>query len=84
MAPKILKFFLVVFDIYTQPWTKLQNEIQKFCFLEQATPKSIVLYERKDKNLNLVVPELICTELQKSIMASFCISNTRPSKVLNY
>ena len=32
MAPKILKFFLVVFDIYTQPWTKLQNEIQKFCF----------------------------------------------------
>ena len=31
-APKLLKFFLVAFDLYTQPWTKLQNEIQHFLF----------------------------------------------------
>ena len=57
MAPKILKFFLVVFDIYTQPWTKLQNEIQKFCFFRtgySASPPpspsapSIEVLEHKD------------------------------------
>ena len=31
-APKLLKFFVVAFDLYTQPWTKLQNEIQHFVF----------------------------------------------------
>ena len=44
----------------------------------------VVLYKRKDKNLSLVGPELICTKLYKSIMAYFCIFNTRPSKVFNY
>ena len=31
-ASKLLKFLLVAFDLYTQPWTKLQNEIQHFLF----------------------------------------------------
>ena len=32
LAPKLLIFLLVTFDLYTQPWTKLQNEIQHFLF----------------------------------------------------
>ena len=74
-------------NVLAQKWPNfgiIGSNITFFAFFVPVTPKSIVLYERKDKNLSLVAPELICTKLQKSIMASFCISNTRPSKVLNY
>ena len=37
-APKLLNFFLVAFDLYTQPWTKLQNEIQHFVFFRTGYP----------------------------------------------
>ena len=74
-------------NVLAQKWPNfgiIGSNITFFVLFLSVTPKSIVLYERKDKNLSLVVPELICTKLQKSIMASFCIFNTRPSKVLNY
>ena len=74
-------------NVLAQKWPNFGNYWLKhhiFVLFLSVTPKSIVLYERKDKNLSLVVPELICTKLQKSIMASFCIFNTRPSKVLDY
>ena len=36
-CPKNPEIFLVAIDIYTQPWTKLQNKIQNLDFLEQAS-----------------------------------------------
>ena len=38
ISPKTPEIFLVAFDLYTQPWTKLQNEIQHFVFFRTGYP----------------------------------------------